>query len=61
MIFGWGRPRPERRELRITGLHHGACVSQVKAVVERLPGVSAVEVFPLSERLRLRLEDAAPV
>lgn len=57
IVFGTSkRPKQERCELRITGLHSGSCVGRIMVALNGRPGVSAVEVFPVSELLRLRLD-----
>jgi len=48
-------------EWTITGMDCGSCAGKVRGAVERLPGVSAVEVALMTERLRLTLdEDQTP-
>ena len=49
---------PETREWRVTGMDCGACAAKVRGAVERLPGASAVEVTPMSERLQMTLDPA---
>lgn len=44
-------------EWTVTGMDCGSCAGKIKGAVERLPGVSAVEVALMSERLRLRLDE----
>ncbi|MFS4581033.1 heavy metal translocating P-type ATPase [Phaeobacter sp. C3_T13_0] len=46
----------EQLEWRIAGMDCGACASKVRGAVERLPGVSSVEVTTMAERLRLDLD-----
>ncbi|WP_172332059.1 heavy metal translocating P-type ATPase [Mangrovicoccus sp. HB161399] len=43
-------------EWRVTGMDCGSCAAKVRGAVERLPGVSAVEVTLMAERLRLELD-----
>ncbi|WP_297771581.1 heavy metal translocating P-type ATPase [uncultured Roseovarius sp.] len=43
-------------EWRVTGMDCGACASKVRGAVERLPGVTEVDVAPMAERLRLTLD-----
>ncbi|MEQ8342981.1 heavy metal translocating P-type ATPase [Marinovum algicola] len=45
-------------EWRVTGMDCGACAGKVRGAVERLPGVSDVDVAPMTERLRLTLDEA---
>jgi len=51
-------PAATSREWTVTGMDCGACASKVRGAVERLPGVSDVEVGLMAERLRLRLDGA---
>jgi Cd2+/Zn2+-exporting ATPase len=44
---------------RVEGMDCASCVAKVTKAVERLPGVSAVEVNLMAERLTLRLDAAA--
>ena len=44
------------REWTVTGMDCAGCVSKVRGAVERLPGVSEVDVALMSERLRLTLD-----
>lgn len=44
-------------EWTVTGMDCGSCAGKIKGAVERLPGVSAVEVALMSERLRLQLDE----
>ncbi|MFV1601960.1 MULTISPECIES: heavy metal translocating P-type ATPase [unclassified Phaeobacter] len=46
----------EQLEWRVTGMDCGSCATKVRGAVERLPGVSGVEVAMMSERLRLELD-----
>ncbi|WP_286789977.1 heavy metal translocating P-type ATPase, partial [Thioclava sp. UBA3469] len=46
------------QEWRVTGMDCGACAAKVRGAVEALPGVDAVEVTLMNERLRLRLDTA---
>ncbi|MGB8621257.1 MAG: heavy metal translocating P-type ATPase [Paracoccaceae bacterium] len=46
----------ELREWRVTGMDCGSCAAKVRGAVEALPGVDAVEVTLMNERLRLRLD-----
>jgi Cd2+/Zn2+-exporting ATPase len=45
-------------EWRVTGMDCGACAGKVRGAVERLPGVSDIDVAPMTERLRLTLDEA---
>ena len=45
-------------EWRVTGMDCGACAGKVRGAVERLPGVTDVDVAPMTERLRLTLDEA---
>ena len=45
-------------EWTISGMDCGSCAGKVKGAVERLPGIDAVEVTLMSERLRLTLDEA---
>jgi Cd2+/Zn2+-exporting ATPase len=45
-------------EWTVSGMDCGSCAAKVRGAVERLPGVSGVEVMPMRERLRLRLDPA---
>ncbi|MFX0541261.1 heavy metal translocating P-type ATPase [Roseovarius sp. S4756] len=47
---------PDPIEWRVTGMDCGACAAKVRGAVERLPGVSEVDVALMAERLRLRLD-----
>ncbi|MGQ3675893.1 heavy metal translocating P-type ATPase [Xanthobacter sp. TB0139] len=50
----------ETREWTVTGMDCGSCAEKIRTAVERLPGVSDVEVAMMSERLRATLaSDAA--
>lgn len=44
-------------EWTVTGMDCGSCADKIRTAVERLPGVSDVEVALMSERLRVRLSD----
>ncbi|ETX26798.1 heavy metal translocating P-type ATPase [Roseivivax isoporae] len=44
-------------EWRVTGMDCGACAAKVRGAVERLPGVSDIDVAPMTERLRLTLDE----
>lgn len=44
-------------EWRVTGMDCGACAGKVRGAVERLPGVGDVDVAPMTERLRLTLDE----
>ncbi len=46
----------ELQEWRVTGMDCGACAAKVRGAVEVLPGVNAVEVTLMNERLRLQLD-----
>ena len=46
----------EAREWRVTGMDCGACAAKVRGAVERLPGVSEVDVTLMNERLKLTLD-----
>ena len=54
-----------RTELRIDGMHCEACVRRVRAALEKLPGLSAVEVnlgaagFHLGAEARIELAEQA--
>ena len=48
----------EAREWRVTGMDCGACAAKVRGAVERLPGVSGVEVTLMGERLQMVLDPA---
>jgi Cd2+/Zn2+-exporting ATPase len=50
---------PARLAWRVTGMDCGSCVAKVTRAVERLPGVSAVEVNLVGERLSLSLAPGA--
>ena len=39
---------------RVEGMDCGSCVAKVRTAVERLPGVSGIEVNLVAERLTLR-------
>lgn len=45
-------------EWRVTGMDCGACAGKVRGAVERLPGVADVDVAPMTERLRLTLDES---
>ena len=45
-------------EWSVSGMDCGSCATKVRGAVERLPGVSAVDVLPMKERLRLTLDPA---
>ena len=49
-----------RREWRVEGMDCASCVAKVTTAVERLPGVSAVEVNLMAERLAASLVPGAP-
>ncbi|MCA3503800.1 MAG: cadmium-translocating P-type ATPase, partial [Rhodobacter sp.] len=42
----------------VTGMDCGSCATKIKDAVARLPGVSGVEVGIMTERLRLKLDEA---
>ena len=48
--------RAELHEWRVTGMDCGSCAAKVRGAVEVLPGVDAVEVTLMNERLRLQLD-----
>ncbi|MFC2967333.1 heavy metal translocating P-type ATPase [Acidimangrovimonas pyrenivorans] len=48
--------RAELHEWRVTGMDCGSCAAKVRGAVEMLPGVDAVEVTLMNERLRLWLD-----
>ena len=48
----------ELQEWRVTGMDCGSCAAKVRGAIEALPGVEAVEVTLLNERLTLRLDAA---
>lgn len=52
----------DSHEWRISGMDCAACTRKIQTAVERLPGVSAVEITLMNERLRLTLapETTAP-
>ncbi|MBZ4021548.1 copper-translocating P-type ATPase [Rhodobacter sp. TJ_12] len=50
--------RAMQREWRVTGMDCGACAAKVRGAVERLPGVTEVDVALMGERLRLSLDEA---
>ncbi len=43
-------------EWSVTGMDCAACAGKIRTAVERLPGVSGVQLAPMSGRLILRLE-----
>lgn len=43
-------------EWQVTGMDCGSCAGKVRGAVERLPGVSGVEVTMMTERLQLQLD-----
>ncbi|MHA7865976.1 MAG: heavy metal translocating P-type ATPase [Salipiger thiooxidans] len=45
-------------EWRVTGMDCGSCAAKVRGAVEQLPGVAEVDVALMTERLRLRLDEA---
>ncbi|MFX0544127.1 heavy metal translocating P-type ATPase [Roseovarius sp. S1116L3] len=47
---------PDPIEWHVTGMDCGACAAKVRGAVQRLPGVSEVDVALMAERLRLRLD-----
>ena len=47
---------PERREWTVTGMDCAACGAKIRGAVERLPGVGAVDVRVMGERLALDLQ-----
>ncbi len=53
-----GTPGGIACEWTVSGMDCGSCATKVRSAVERLPGVSAVEVLPMRERLRLVLDPA---
>jgi Cd2+/Zn2+-exporting ATPase len=42
----------------VSGMDCGSCATKIKDAVARLPGVSGVEIAIMSERLRLKLDEA---
>src|SRR5690625_2810080 len=44
-------------EWTVTGMDCGSCAGKVRTAVERLPGVSQVDVALMSERLRVTLDE----
>lgn len=44
-------------EWTVTGMDCASCAGKVRGAVERLPGVSDVDVALMAERLRLRLDE----
>ncbi len=51
-----GTPGGIACEWTVSGMDCGSCATKVRGAVERLPGVSGVEVLPMRERLRLTLD-----
>lgn len=49
---------PVTCEWTVSGMDCGSCATKVRGAVERLPGVSEVEVLPMRERMRLTLDPA---
>ena len=47
---------PESQEWAVTGMDCAACATKVRTAVERLPGVSDVNVAIMAEKLTLKLE-----
>jgi Zn2+/Cd2+-exporting ATPase len=45
------------REWTVTGMDCGACAGKVRNAIERLPGVSQVDVALMTERLRVTLDE----
>ncbi|APG45960.1 heavy metal translocating P-type ATPase [Phaeobacter porticola] len=43
-------------EWRVTGMDCGSCAAKVRGAVERLPGVTTVDVAMMAERLRVELD-----
>src|SRR3546814_6149150 len=41
----------------VTGMDCGSCVGKIRRALERLPGVTDVEVALMSERIRLTLDE----
>lgn len=48
----------ERREWNVSGMDCGSCAIKVRGAVERLPGVSQVNIATMTERLTLTLDPA---
>ncbi|MFC0342470.1 heavy metal translocating P-type ATPase [Paracoccus niistensis] len=48
----------ERREWTVSGMDCGSCAIKVRGAVERLPGVSQVNIATMTERLSLMLDPA---
>ncbi len=46
-----------QREWRVTGMDCGSCAAKLRGAVERLPGVTDVDVTLMTERLRLTLDE----
>jgi Cd2+/Zn2+-exporting ATPase len=46
----------ESQEWRVSGMDCASCATKIRAVVERLPGVSDVKVAIMAEKLTLKLE-----
>ena len=46
----------ERREWTVSGMDCGSCAIKVRGAVERLPGVSQVNIATMTERLSLTLD-----
>lgn len=53
-----GNDSTKLEEWRVTGMDCGSCAAKVRGAVERLPGVSDVDVALMAERLRLRMDAA---
>ena len=45
-------------EWRVTGMDCGSCAAKVRGAVARLPGASEIDVALMTEKLRLRLDEA---
>ncbi|MEO5614446.1 MAG: cation transporter [Cypionkella sp.] len=46
----------ERHDWTVTGMDCAACAAKITTALERLPGVTEVQVGVMSEKLSLRLE-----
>ena len=56
-IAGGGTPG-EALDWTVSGMDCGSCARKVRGAVERLPGVSGVDVLPMQERLKLTLDES---
>ncbi len=53
-----GAPSDTGCEWTVTGMDCGSCADKIRTAVERLPGVSDVEVSLMSERMRAKVDQA---